>query len=380
VRLIFPVLSLLLGISTIAVDLVKLPPSSPICLHGLCRFDQLYAAIGSDGANSKNLGELLNEDPSNPSAWCSYAEMLWKRGDIDGARSAFSVAISLGPTMSPVLMRGANFAFSQGQQEDALALSKRILQQTGAFDEILFSYLQRSKMEVPKMLAAGLPDDPRAVKAWLAWVGRHGTDQDIADTWTWIKTRRVCDQSLAIESVRLLWDRKSYEAAQAVWANWVGPAEGYLKSDRLFNRRFQNPPAASPFDWKLEAMPSVEISRRDGVDVRFMGQDNVSFSHIHQFATVSPGQYRFSAEIETHGLASDERPYFHVFDAEPLRKVDVRTPPVGADTGRSWILLDFDVPPGTRAMEVEIARRASESRDNKIIGTLHVYQVSLARL
>ena len=383
-RLIFPVLSLAVAISTIGVDLAKPSPASPVCLNGLCRFDQLYAGMDAAGPDLNNLGELLNEDPSNPSAWCSYAELLWKRGNREGARFAFSRAVSLGPGMSPVLMRAANFEFSQGDEAEALALSKRILHQTGAFDEVLFSYFQRSPAGVPKVLAAGLPADLRAAKAWLAWVGQNGTDQDIADTWGWIKAQPVHDESLAVESVRLLWDRKAFELAQAVWADWVGPAGDYLKSDRLFNRRFQNPPQASPFDWKLETIPSVEVLRQDGVEMRFLGQENVRFSHIHQFATVSPGRYRFAAEIETHGLSSDQRPYFHVFDVEPQRKLDAQTKAVPADSGRSWITLDFEVPPHTRAIEVEFERRASTGEEkvgaeNKISGTLHVYQVSLTR-
>ncbi len=376
-RLIFPVLALTITVSSIAVDFARLPASSPICLHGFCRFDQLFSRIDSEGADLKNMGALLNEDPSNPSTWCSYGELLWKSGDTDGARAAFSRAILLGPGMSPVLMRAANFDFSQGHEEEALALAKRILSQTDGFDEILFSYLQRSR--VPNALDAGLPPEPRAAKAWLAWIGRNGTDREIADTWTWMKEQHVCDEGLAVESVRLLWDRRAFEAAQAIWADWVGPADDYLKPDRLFNRRFQRLPAASPFDWKLEAVPSVEISQRGGLDIRFLGQENVSFSHVHQFATVSAGRYRFAAEIEAHDLTSDQRPFFHVFDAEPLRKVDVQTKAVPGNAARSWMTLDFDVPSGTRAVGIEIERRASVSGDRPITGTLHVYEVSLAR-
>ena len=377
-RLILPVLALAIAISSIAVGFAKLSASSPICLHGFCRFDQLFSSIDSEGADLKNMGALLNEDPSNPSTWCSYGELLWKSGDTDGARAAFSRAIALGTGMSPVLMRAANFDFSQGHEEEALALAKRILSQTDGFDEILFSYLQRSR--VPNALDAGLPPEPRAAKAWLAWIGRNGTDREIADTWTWMKRQHVCDEGLAVESVRLLWDRKAFEAAQAIWADWVGPADDYLKPDRLFNRRFQRPPAASALDWQLATIPSVEISRRDGVEIRFLGQENVNFSHIHQFATVSAGRYRFRAEIETHDLTGDRLPFFHIFDAEPVRKVDVQTAAVGANAARSWITLDFDVPSGTRAVEVEIDRRPSASPDNPITGTLHVYQVSLERM
>jgi hypothetical protein len=376
VRLILPLLAFGFAILSVAIDFAKPAAISKVCLLGFCRFDELYASADAQGADLNNAGALLQEDPSNPSAWCSYAELLWKRGEAERARSAFAHAVRLGPGMSPVLMRAANFAFSQDDRKGALALSKRILHQTGAFDEVLFSYFQRPGEDVAAVLTAGLPAEPRAARAWLAWMDRNGTDQDIAVTFAWMKSQGLCDEELAVESVRLLWDRRAFEAAQTVWGSWVGEGGDDLTRERLFNGRFERRPTASPLDWKLEVVPSATMTRHDGVEIHFEGGPHGSISPLHQFATVRAGRYRFAAEIETRGLSDDARPFFHIFDAEPVRKVDVQTKAVEADAGRSWLTLDFNVPGGTRAVEVALEEQASP---NSQTGALHVYGMSLVR-
>jgi hypothetical protein len=44
---------------------------------------------------------------------------------------------------------------------------------------------------------------------------------------------------------------------------------------------------------------------------------------------------------------------------------------------RSRITAEISVPPSTQAVMVQLERQASERFDNKINGTLHIYQVSL---
>jgi len=240
----------------------------------------------------------------------------------------------------------------------ALRLFQRMLAQTGAFDQVVFSYMLRSGVAIPQLLAAAMPDDSRAAGAWLAWIGRNGIDQDVLDTWMWMREHKLGNQKLAIEAVWKLWDRKSFAAAQQLWAVWIGPAGEYPDRERLFNTGFDTEPVATPFDWKLEAPASVELTRREGLELRFRGIENVNFSEVHQFATVEAGRYRFAAEIEASGLTTEQRPFFHIFDAEPARKVEVQTKQIPGDASRSWITLEFEVPAGTRAVAVRRMPRA----------------------
>jgi hypothetical protein len=387
-RSFLPLLSLSLAVLSILVDFAHPSPSSSACLHGLCRFDQLYAEVDAQGASAANLAVLIQEDPSNPSAWCTYAELLARNGNPDGARDAFAHAVALGPGMTPVLMRAANFYFGSGQLDAALALSKPILAQTGAFDEVIFSYWQRSKIAAPALLDSALPADQRAVNAWLQWLEENGTPQEVLDTWKWIEAHRLETRASALDGAWALWRRGEFALSQQLWSDWLGSNAGdYLHPQLLFNRAFENQPNGSPFDWTLEGSPSVTLLRNQtpdhGLEVRFAGSGSAVFSGVHQFAAVTPGRYRFAAEIETHdldrGLDNGALPLFHIFDVQPQRKIDVQTKPAGANQGRSWIALEFNVPAGTDAIEIELERYAPAEHDGRDTGTLHIYQVSLIR-
>ena len=382
-RFILPILSLSIAVLSIAVDYAKPSPAARVCAQGLCRFDQMYSKIDSDGANNANLATLLMQDPSNPSAWCTYAERLAQTGNAAAAQAALAHAVSLGPGMAPVLMRAANFDFSQGQWNAGFALSKQVLAQTGAFDQVVFSYLLHARLAIPAVLESALPSEQRAASAWLGWLKENGSDQDVLDTWQWMRIHRLDTRASALEFTWTLWARGRYASSQQLWSDWLGPERGgYLNPQRLFNRRFQDQPNTSPFDWTLEGSASVSVERKDGIEVRFSGTENVAFSGVHQFTTLPAGRYRFAAEIESHDLTTDQRPLFHIFDVEPRRKIDVSTKAIAPNAGRSWITLDFDVPPapdGAQAVEIVLERYASGKYDNKIAGTLHIYQVSLTR-
>ena len=73
-------------------------------------------------------------------------------------------------------------------------------------------------------------------------------------------------------------------------------------------------PIRAPFDWMLTPPASVELTRQDGLQIRFSGTDNVDFSQVRQFTTARAGRYRFSAEVQADGLTTDQRPFFHIFD------------------------------------------------------------------
>ena len=283
--------------------------------------------------------------------------------------------------MSPVLMRAANFDFSHGRAEHGFQMANRILQQTDAFDQILFSYLTHSGVGTSRLLGTAVPATARAARSWLSWLRAYGSDQDLLQTWSWMRQNGLADQRSAVDLSWTLWQRKSFHSAQDVWADWLRPSrDGYLHPQRLANARFQDEPNGSPFDWTLSALPAVEISRRDGLDVRFSGKENVDFTQVHQFATVNPGRYRFSTEISAEEITTDQRPFFHVFDAANPAQISVQTPQVKGTVSKSWVTVDFQVPAGTQALQVQLERHPSRRFDNNIAGTLHIYQISLVPL
>ena len=169
-RMIFPVAALLIATLSVSLDLFPVPAASSLCHYGACRFDQLYRSIDAVGGTPEAIAILVNADAANPLVWCAYAEALSSRGDTLGAQAAFDRAISLGPAMPPVLMRAANFDFTHDRRTHGLLLAARILERTGEFDEIVFSYLQLSGAPVATVLGSGIPAVFRPARSWLAWL------------------------------------------------------------------------------------------------------------------------------------------------------------------------------------------------------------------
>jgi hypothetical protein len=245
--------------------------------------------------------------------------------------------------MSPVLMRAANFDFTHGRRDDGFLLSTRILSQTSAFDEILFSYLQRADVPAGTVLGTAIPAASRPALSWLGWLRVHGSDQDLCETWAWMKAHRLLDEKSAGEVAWTLWNRASYRAAYALWTDWLGTTQ------LLANTRFDTAPRETPFDWTLGPSPTVAVTRANGLEVRFAGTENVGFSGVRQFTVVPPSRYRLSAEVSSDNLTTDQGPFFRIFDPANPARLNAESAPILGTAGRSWI-------------------------------TLHIYQVSLVRL
>lgn len=384
-RLLFAIVSLTITAWSLLLDHTRPSPGSWICRAGLCRYDQIISVIDDPGVDLGNasallnpLQPLLNEDPSNPLVWCTYAELLSANGQTQAAAEGFEHAIALGPGISPVLMRAANFDFAQGRLDRGFELTKRILAQTDAFDQVLFSYLTRSGVPVSRLAGSAVPAVPRAASAWFSWLRGSGSEADLHELWSWMRKNQLVDPRSATDFAWAFWRRNAFKAAQDGWADWlVLSREGYLRPQRLANVRFEDEPNGSPFDWALTPAAGAEIRRSGGLEIRFSGTANIDFSNVRQFTTVSSGRYRFSAEIEANDVTTDQGPFFHIFDPVHPSRLNVESPPAKGTVARSWITLDVPVAPGTQALQIQIERRPSQKFDNKIAGTLHVYRVSL---
>jgi hypothetical protein len=373
-RLLVPIAGLLIAGLSISLDLFPPSLASTLCLHSGCRFDQIYRAVDAAGATPEAMSVLVNADPANPLVWSTYAEVLSVHGEARKAEFAFDQAVSLGPSMAPVLMRAANYDFTHGRRDQGYLLSARILSQTSAFDEILFSYLQRPDVAADTLLGTAIPAAPRPARSWLAWLRAHGPDQDIAATWTWMKGNRLLDERSAGEVAWTLWNRASYGTAYTLWSDWLGTTQ------LLANTRFDSAPHETPFDWMLGSGPAVAVTRAHGLDVRFLGTENLAFSGVRQFTVVPLGRYRFSAEVESQNLTTDQRPFFRIFDPRNPALLSVESGSVESTAARSSITVEFAVTRPTEALAIQLERRPSQKFDNRISGTLHIDQVLLARL
>ncbi len=377
-RALFVILSVIITAISITFDFTRPSPDSPACRYGLCRYDQVFAAIDTQGVNTRTVGALLNLDPSNPLVWSTYAETLSAAGRTQEAASIFDQSVSLGPGMSPVLMRRANFDFAHGRLTDGFRMTNAILKQTDAFDQVLFSYLTLSGQPVSALAGVAVPALSRPAASWLSWLRTSGSDKDLGELSSWMLGNHLLDQKSASDLAWALWQRKEFTASQKFWSDWRGnPKADDLHSERLADVRFQQAPGESPFDWTVTPVAGVEINRKDGLEIQFSGSSNLTFSNVRQFTTASGGRYRFSAVISADDISTDQGPFFHIYDLLNPRLLNVTTEQIRGNVARSSISLDVPVPPGIHALGIQIDRIPSQKFDNKISGKLHVYEVSL---
>ncbi len=378
-RALFVILSLLITAISITFDFKHPFPDSPACVYGLCRYDQVFAAIDAQGMSVRNVGALLNLDPANPLVWSTWAETLSAAGRTQEAASAFDHAVALGPGMSPVLMRRANFDYTHGRLDDGFRMTNAILHQTDAFDQVLFSYLTVSGKPVSAVAGVAVPALPRPAGSWVSWLRTSGSDKDLRELSAWMLSNHLLNEKSASDLAWAFWQRKDFTNAQKFWSDWLGRPNGDdLRSERLADVRFQQPAGESPFDWIITPAAGVEIHRKNGLEIQFSGLSNLSFSNVRQFTAATGGHYRFSALVSADNISTDQGPFFRIYDVVDPRLLNVATAEIKGNVSRSWITVDVPVPPGIHALAIQIDRNPSQKFDNKISGTLHVYEVSLA--
>jgi len=376
-RVLFPIMSLVVAGFSIWMDMNPHAPDSGICLRGGCRIDQTDASILSQGATPSVAEALLAEDPADPGMWCAYGEYFAAAGQSEKAVAAFDRALQLGPGLSPVLVRVANFDFSHDRQAEGLRLIPRILLQTDAFDELLYSYVRASAVPLPQLLGTVIPVNMRVAASWLNWEQRTASDHDVLDTWAWMRQHRLDSETAATQTVAVLWQRKNFIAAEDLWSDYTGTTQA-RRTQFLSNIRFESDPKRTPLDWDLSGGDSVRYDRGGGLTVRFAGRDNLNFTGMQQRTVVAPGRYRFAAVISAEGITTDEGPYFRIADGENGHVLSESMPITGT-VAKTQISLDFTVPPGTRIISVGLARRPSIKFDSKLAGALHIDSVSLTK-
>jgi tetratricopeptide (TPR) repeat protein len=71
----------------------------------------------------------VERSPSNPVAQVALAELLWKRGDLKEARSAFDAALKLAPDF-PLAQRRAYLDLQENHPSDAVALLRKVVEKS----------------------------------------------------------------------------------------------------------------------------------------------------------------------------------------------------------------------------------------------------------
>jgi hypothetical protein len=382
-KLLFSCILLISVVFSISLDFVKPSPEWRICDFGLCRPDQLptKAAYNPKTTTLREMTFALRRDPANALIWAQCGEILDNHGDELRADAYFRRAVELGPNITPVLMDAVNHDLVVNRMDDAFKMGSRILSLTPDFDTVLFGLYDTLGPEVRTLLGTGIPTERRPAAAWMSWLLNHGSEEELMVSWNWLRKNGFGDDDLAGKFAWQLWTRGSVREASEIWAEWLGAERAdYLRPDLLANRRFATEFRNSPFDWKLTAVPSVQATRNDGLAFAFSGTENVNFLSMYQLPAVSPGAYRFSAEVESKDITTKQCPQFRIYNAqEPSGRVVAVTPSSCGTTPRHTVDVLFTVPPGVTTLAVRLERLRSDRIDNKISGTFKVYEVSLRR-
>jgi hypothetical protein len=143
--------------------------------------------------------------------------------------------------------------------------------------------------------------------------------------------------------------------------------------------RFEHGPGDTPFEWDLTPRPGLEYVRRDGLEIRLLGDQNVTDAGVRQHTVVTPGRYRLTTEISADRITTDQGFFFEITDPERPAIVHAAMGPFVGTMARSVRELEVTVPAGTRILRLQLARSASLKFDNKVAGTLKVYRVALER-
>lgn len=376
-RVLFPAASLLLAMLSIAIERAAPTPESTVCAVLGCRDELLATAMEQQGVTPEGLASLVRQDASNPHIWATYGEYLANAGDAVKAEQAFEWARTLGPNLSPVLMRAANFAFGHQQVERGLQLTPVILAQTDEFDDVLFSYIDRAGLGAAAVVGSAVPATPRAGRAWARWVTAHGTDADVLATWNWLQRERLADQATAITFIATLWTRHAFGDAVTVWRQSIAKDQTSEPNQLLANSRFERAPLAIPLDWDLSPRAGLEYARRDGLFVRFTGDTNVSDVGVQQSVVVSPGTHRLKVRVKADGISTDEGVFFSISDAEDASRFHDATAPLLGTVAEHELAADLVVPEGTRVLNIRLARTPSLKFDRNLSGTLTIRSVEL---
>jgi tetratricopeptide (TPR) repeat protein len=329
---------------------------------------------------------VLQQDPQDPYRWVDLGDALLEAGQKEDARYCFGQVLVLAPHTAIFLLRVADFHFQIGENQEALAITARILALIPDYDSAIFSEYICTVDRVENVLRFGLSEGPRAARSWLEFLIQAGRLGDAKRTWDWVAGHGYADDALAGEYVEFLIRQGNPDLAASAWAQYMGArADDFDKSNYLFNGDFESDPAQSPFDWNVARTEGVEVTRdcttassgKCSLRISFAGTQNLGFVAASQLAFVRPGTYRFHAFIRTEALTTDQGIRFRISDAEVPAPLDGV---FGQFTGSSpWSSVDHDlvVAPNTRLLRIQVIRQPSLKFDNKIRGVAWIDDMEL---
>lgn len=333
-----------------------------------------------------DLRAAVLRDPAAPERWCDLGQAYAMNGEVENASYCFQRGYSMAPNSPVIRLRLALFYLGARDIKNGLANMSAVLAQIPAYD-VAFSYYDRLGIDKTKVLEEGIPRQQRAATAWFYYVSRTGSPDQAAAVWDWVCRHQLMSQSEAADYVGKLFTAKKVQSAADYWSVYWRNLPKH-PGNLLLNAGFENPPAPTILDWSFLPSEEAQTARdctvgREGncsLRVQFEAKDNLNFHNAWQIAFVTPGRYHFEAYIKVRQITTDEGVRFRIVNAEEPGTVLALTEGVTGSGDWKKVLVNFDVPEGVRALQLQVVRLPSSRFENQIQGVAWIDQADLARV
>lgn len=340
-------------------------------------------------AKARRAREVLRLRPLDGRAYRQIAETRVAAGDLEGARALFRIALRRSPRDRFSHAWLADDALAQGRVEEALAHLDLLLRIDGVLRPRLFGYLaaQAARPGFREALVRTLATRPSwASEFLLDWASQPGSGRDLD---------AVCRALLAANtpldgSVRNAWIASLVrdERWTDAWRAWTAPPgpERASRTDAMFNGGFDLEPAGA-FDWVVESSQGASIDRmaapeKDGdaaLRLEFL-DERVDFKPVTQLRLLSPGRYRFEANVRLEALDTERGLRWSI--------ACVRSPdrPLGSSEllrgEKAWTSVQFEfiVPAGCPAQRIALELAARTALEHRISGVAWFDDVGVRKL
>lgn len=194
-----------------------------------------------------------------------------------------------------------------------------------------------------------------------------------AIAWQRLAASGIGDQQIALRYVNYLLGLEQIADAARIWQ------ENFRKDGPLlYNRELRQPLTGSGFGWRISKAAGVSWQPQDGSNglrIQFDGSTNPSFSLL-QIVPLTPGRYLLSGTASSQNLTTDQRPHWIVsgYKCDGLSVKGDMLAPTGAPAP---FFLEFNVPDGCHAAQIQFRRSESYYFDNKISGTVTISNMDL---
>jgi len=310
----------------------------------------------NDPAAREDYRRALAASPADARLWSGLALASARRGDWGGADRAYDQALARAPLQPGIAKAAGAYAFSRWLETHEPR------------------YRQSAITRLAALLAL-LPGEQGPVNAWL-W--RESGDADLVR----MANRNLC-ASRHLDLAGFFTSHRAYDAAiaEARLADRLSGAAPLAPegANLLSNGGFEQSLASALRGWELmagpgataERDPSVSLSGRASLRIRFEGPWFAQFHHVHQLVRVAPGRkYRLEGFALDRSAPGCGRMYLAVVSdrAEGWRTVGV-SEPLKVSAGWQRLEVGFQVPAGIAAVRV-ILHGPPDARGWPLCGTV----------